>query len=537
MVVDRMSSFTQGRGTAGFGRRTRVGGPVARAALGIVSLLSAWRCVAAAPTDVRRQSRHAGQRRAGRAEPPARTAPPLVGPQPAPPPPPDPEIARAAERAERDAVLRAAREEAEASLDAETLIRAAETADLRGTVQDLKEQLAPSKAAETPPSVRAARLGLGLTGYVQADLAFRQSSEDQINTSTGDPLNEDRFMIRRARLRATLDRTYVAGRAGVRRQHRERADGAHRRRRGVAAACRAPAAQGTIPLLMATIGLFKIPFGFEIDRERPRPAVPGAQHHRARAVPRRIRRRRAPAGRLALPALQPGGRRTASRSASGRFPSRDPNHQKDWIGRLGIDGGEGSVRDRRRLLRRSTAPAFTRGRRRPSRRSSGSTATRTASSTRTSCGRRRAAPPSRRSTSRATRWAPTCGSRSPRPASARRTVVRRDVLRARSRSRDPARRSDGRGRRGRAQLSRVRLVRGADAGHRRARHRRRALRLLQPRSRRERLARSGWWSPTTPATRRWRWSPRCGRRRAASSSSTTSTAITSVARRRACRPT
>lgn len=23
------------------------------------------------------------------------------------------------------------------------------------------------------------------------------------------------------------------------------------------------------------------------------------------------------------------------------FPVRDPNHQKDWVGRLGIDGGEG----------------------------------------------------------------------------------------------------------------------------------------------------------------------------------------------------
>ena len=45
--------------------------------------------------------------------------------------------------------------------------------------------------------------GFTLSGFVQTDYAAKQISEDQLNTSTGAPLNEDRFLLRRARLRAT----------------------------------------------------------------------------------------------------------------------------------------------------------------------------------------------------------------------------------------------------------------------------------------------------------------------------------------------
>ena len=188
--------------------------------------------------------------------------------------------------------------------------------------------------------MRASRLGIGLTGYLQADAAFRQSSEDQLNSSTGDPLNEDRFSIRRARLKTTLDRTYVGGRVGIRRQYRSRSHGAHRWRRGFSAAAREWAGRGQFPLIMATVGLFKIPFGFEViesDRDRlflersttERALFPGEYDLGARLQGgwRFIRYS------LAVQNGEPIGERS--------FPSRDPNHQKDWTGRLGIDGGEG----------------------------------------------------------------------------------------------------------------------------------------------------------------------------------------------------
>jgi len=268
---------------------------------------------------------------------------PLLGPQP-PPPPIDVEAVRAAERAEREAAVRAAREEAEAALDAEIILRAGETAELRATVETLKEQVAASAkaAADAPPSVRAARLGLGLTGYVQADLAFRQSSEDQLNPSTGNPLNEDRFMIRRARLRATLDRTYVAGLLEL---DGNTVNGPTARIAGAEASLRLPGPDGPggVPLLMATIGLFKIPFGWEViesDRERlflersttERALFPGEYDVGARLQGgwRFLRYS------LAAQNGEPIGEKS--------FPVRDPNHQKDWVGRLGIDGGEGPVR-------------------------------------------------------------------------------------------------------------------------------------------------------------------------------------------------
>lgn len=53
---------------------------------------------------------------------------------------------------------------------------------------------------------------LRIGGFVQADaVAYRQDSEDQLDGSTGQPLNETRFVIRRARLRAEADARYVGG--------------------------------------------------------------------------------------------------------------------------------------------------------------------------------------------------------------------------------------------------------------------------------------------------------------------------------------
>jgi len=274
------------------------------------------------------------------AAPPSAAAPPAIGPQPQPPAP-DPELARAAERAEREAALQKAREEAQAAADAESFVRGAETADLRVAIEALKEQVATlaRQRAEEPPAVRAARWGLGLTGFVQADVAFRRSSEDQINPSTGDPLNEDRFMIRRARLKATLDRTYVAG---VFELDGNTVRGPAARIASAEASLRLPGAEGAPPLIMATIGLFKIPFGYEVvesDRDRlflersttARALFPGEYDLGARLQGgwRFIRYA------LAVQNGEPVGERS--------YPLRDPNHKKDWVGRLGIDGGEGPV--------------------------------------------------------------------------------------------------------------------------------------------------------------------------------------------------
>lgn len=67
------------------------------------------------------------------------------------------------------------------------------------------EAMPPAEAAKSPRPV-------SLAGFVHADwVAFRQISQDEVD-GDGAPLNEDRFLLRRARLRATADRglTYAA---------------------------------------------------------------------------------------------------------------------------------------------------------------------------------------------------------------------------------------------------------------------------------------------------------------------------------------
>ncbi len=67
-----------------------------------------------------------------------------------------------------------------------------------------------SRAAE--PAASPGPLGpVRLSGLVQADwTVLRESSEDEV-TPDGEPLNEDRFLVRRARLRATAEHGLVHG--------------------------------------------------------------------------------------------------------------------------------------------------------------------------------------------------------------------------------------------------------------------------------------------------------------------------------------
>ena len=56
--------------------------------------------------------------------------------------------------------------------------------------------------AAEPVGLDPPRLALSLSGFVQADVyAYRQDSQDQLDNGSGQPLNETRFLIRRARLR------------------------------------------------------------------------------------------------------------------------------------------------------------------------------------------------------------------------------------------------------------------------------------------------------------------------------------------------
>jgi hypothetical protein len=69
-----------------------------------------------------------------------------------------------------------------------------------------------ARAETTAEKKEASPLGLRVSGFVQADaVLYRQSSRDEIDPATGEPLNEDRFSITRARLRADVDHAIFGG--------------------------------------------------------------------------------------------------------------------------------------------------------------------------------------------------------------------------------------------------------------------------------------------------------------------------------------
>lgn len=241
----------------------------------------------------------------------------------------------------QEARLKAA-EEAVARQSAELSSMRAEMASERAGRQDVGPAVlkqVDEKLSALPPTLKLARPGYGLTGFLQVDSPFRQSSEDQLNGSTGDLLNQNRIYLRRARLRFYLDRKYGAGSVEL---DANTINGATARAVGAEASLKYPGAGDAPPLIMLTGGLFKTPFGYEIaqsDRERlfmerstaEQALFPGEYDGGARLSGGWRALRYA----FALMNGEPLGERS--------YPGRDPNKWKDLVGRFGLDTGLGPV--------------------------------------------------------------------------------------------------------------------------------------------------------------------------------------------------
>ena len=117
-------------------------------------------------------------------------------------------------RKEHEAAVEAARDEADKRMATDRNERQAEVLRLQ---RALEESAAREDARErnAPPAVKANSAAVSLYGYVQGDYQIRQSSEDQLAAGSGQALNQDRFLIRRARLGVTMDRTYGEGRLEI----------------------------------------------------------------------------------------------------------------------------------------------------------------------------------------------------------------------------------------------------------------------------------------------------------------------------------
>jgi hypothetical protein len=238
-------------------------------------------------------------------------------------------------RQEGATAVEAARLEAEQRMTAERAAWQAESQRLQQEMQAAAAREEARRQAE-PPTVGASAAGVSLTGYLQSDLVFRQSSESQLNPTSGVPLNEDRFLIRRARLMLDMDRRYGEGGLEL---DANTVNGPVMRLLGARASIKLPGREsGDAPLLMASIGSFRAPFGLEVlQSDVDRPFMERSTASRA-FFPTEfdLGARLQGAWRFVRYAVavmngEPMGERS--------FPALDPNHQKDVLGRVGVNTG------------------------------------------------------------------------------------------------------------------------------------------------------------------------------------------------------
>ncbi len=187
----------------------------------------------------------------------------------------------------------------------------------------------------SPPESKADSLlkTVTLSGFVQADwVVARQSSQDETNTSNGQPLNENRILLRRGHLRADVDQGFVLGSLEI---DANTVNGPQLRPIDAEVSFRWPAkpVEGE-PYIMATLGLFKTPFGFEVlEADNRRPFLERSTVIRA-FFP----------GEYDLGARIKGGWRFLDYAlgimngdpiGERSFPGRDPNKSKDLVFRVG----------------------------------------------------------------------------------------------------------------------------------------------------------------------------------------------------------
>jgi hypothetical protein len=116
-----------------------------------------------------------------------------------------------------------------------------------------------------PPTV------LHVSGYTQVDwVIHNQSSQNELNGSTGQPLNLDRFTLRRGHLRVEADHGLVGGALEI---DANTVNGPQVRPLDAEAWIRWPEKpDDSLPSFKASAGLLQIPFGFEtqeLDSVRP----------------------------------------------------------------------------------------------------------------------------------------------------------------------------------------------------------------------------------------------------------------------------
>lgn len=189
---------------------------------------------------------------------------------------------------------------------------------------------APVSTAEAPPFT----LGLRASAYLQGQYQYNQLSEDELQAG-GAPLNQNRFLVRRGRVRFDRDWDYAAGSLELDANTVSGSAIGIRRAEASLVYRGSEPSSDTPPLVVLTAGVTDIPFGFDLlQSARVRPFM-----------------ERSLASNALFPSEADAGVKLSGAIAFFRygvavmngeplddqgFPS-DPNSAKDLIGRVGVD--------------------------------------------------------------------------------------------------------------------------------------------------------------------------------------------------------
>lgn len=202
------------------------------------------------------------------------------------------------------------------------------------SVAKLRAALDAERASKSAALFRVGGLAVRMSGFVQADVvAYHDASQDELNPSTGEPLNETSFTLRRARLRLDADYKFVGAilefdgntiHGATARVTNAEVWAAWRRR------------DSAVPYVLGAIGLMRIPFGYEVQQ---------TDYQRLFIDRSNVIRALFP-GEFDLGLRLAGGWRflryqvaamNGNPAGDRQFAARDPNKSKDLLGRLGIE--------------------------------------------------------------------------------------------------------------------------------------------------------------------------------------------------------
>ena len=216
-----------------------------------------------------------------------------------------------------------------------TVVTSPEVEAMRRDLDALKSRL---DAAEKRSVVSRFTDGFSLTAYLQAQYEGHQDSEDQLRQG-GAIVNQDRFLVRRARIRLDGDWEYAATALEI---EGNTTRGMTFGLRKAEASLRYRASHDVgAPFVMATVGLFDTPFGYElVESPRFRPFMERSTASRSMfpGEPDIGLRINGALGFFRWSAAAVNGQPLDEKTP---FSAQDPNDAKDVVLRFGIDAKPG----------------------------------------------------------------------------------------------------------------------------------------------------------------------------------------------------